>query len=235
MCQARGRFFRFFSRNLQYPPVLTRAVQGHILDFPEGVAVFPWISFLPYMVIMAYTPGPNNIMSMNNAKTVGFRKGLPFNFGVFAGFLLVMLLCLLFSTALYTVVPKIQIPMKILGASYMVYLSVNILIKTFGSSKKREIKNANAGFLIAMALQLINPKIIIGGLTAMPAYILPYYSGNIPMLLFFAFLLAFIGFSGTVCWAAFGSLFSVLFNKHGKILNVTMAALLLYCAVSLFL
>jgi threonine/homoserine/homoserine lactone efflux protein len=81
--------------------------------------MFPWISFLSYIIIVAYTPGPNNIMSMNNAKNVGFKKGMAFNFGIFAGFLAAITLCLIFSTVLYTLIPKIQLTMKILGASYM--------------------------------------------------------------------------------------------------------------------
>jgi threonine/homoserine/homoserine lactone efflux protein len=169
-------------------------------------------------------------MSMNNAKNVGFKKGIVFNFGIFAGFFVVMILCLVFSTALYTLVPKIQLPMKILGAAYMVYL----VIKTFVPSKAHEIKHNNGSFLIGALLQLINPKIIIYGITAMSSYILVYYN-EIPILMLFAFLLALVGFTGTLCWALFGSIFSLLFNKQGKILNIIMAILLLYCAVSLFL
>jgi threonine/homoserine/homoserine lactone efflux protein len=192
--------------------------------------MFPWISFLSYIIVVAYTPGPNNIMSMNNAKNVGFRKGIVFNLGMFAGFFVVMILCLIFSTILYTVVPKIQFPMKILGAAYMVYL----IIKTLVPSKEHEINNNNGSFLIGALLQLINPKIIIYGMTAISSYILPYYN-EILILLLFALLLSFVGFTGTICWALFGSLFSVLFNKHGKILNIIMTVLLLYCTVSLFL
>jgi threonine/homoserine/homoserine lactone efflux protein len=192
--------------------------------------MFPWVSFLSYVFIVAYTPGPNNIMSMNNAKNVGFKKGIIFNFGILVGFFVVMILCLIFSTVLYTLVPKIQLPMKILGAAYMLYL----IIKTFVPSKKHEIKNNNGSFLVGALLQLINPKIIIYGITAMSSYILVYYKG-LPVLVFFAFLLAFVGFTGTICWALFGSLFNKMFNKHGKLLNIIMAILLLYCAVSLFL
>jgi threonine/homoserine/homoserine lactone efflux protein len=178
---------------------------------------------------MAYTPGPNNIMSMNNAKNVGFKKGMIFNFGMFVGFFVVMILCLIFSTVLYALVPKIQIPMKILGAAYMVYL----IIKTLIPSKTHEIKNNDGSFLIGALLQFINPKIIIYGITAMSSYILVYYS-KAPVLIFFAFVLAFVGFTGTLCWSLFGSIFSMLFSKHGKILNIIMAVLLLYCAVSFF-
>jgi threonine/homoserine/homoserine lactone efflux protein len=91
---------------------------------------------------VAYTPGPNNIMSMNNAKNVGFKKGIIFNFGIFVGFFVVMILCLISSTVLYTLVPKIQLPMKILGAAYMVYL----VIKTFVPSKTHETKINNGSF-----------------------------------------------------------------------------------------
>jgi threonine/homoserine/homoserine lactone efflux protein len=192
--------------------------------------MFPWVSFLSYIFIVAYTPGPNNIMSMNNAKNVGFKKGIIFNLGIFTGFFIVMILCLLFSTILYTLVPKIQFFMRVLGAAYMIYL----IIKTFFPSKEYEIKNNNGSFLIGALLQLINPKIIIYGITAMSSYILVYYK-ELPELVFFAFLLAFVGFTGTLCWALFGSLFSILFDNHKKILNIIMAILLLYCAVSLFL
>ena len=54
--------------------------------------MFPWISFASYIIIVAFTPGPNNIMSMNNAKNVGFKKGLIFNFGMFAGLFTVMVI-----------------------------------------------------------------------------------------------------------------------------------------------
>jgi threonine/homoserine/homoserine lactone efflux protein len=192
--------------------------------------MFLWIPFLSYIFIMAYTPGPNNIMSMNNATKVGFKKGIFFNFGIFAGFTMVMVLCLIFSSILYTIIPKIQFPMKIIGAAYMLYL----IIITILPSKTHEIKKNNGSFLVGALLQFINPKIIMYGITAISSYILPHYQ-SIPILLLFALLLSFVGFTGTLCWALFGSVFSMVFNKHGKILNIIMAILLLYCAVSLFL
>jgi threonine/homoserine/homoserine lactone efflux protein len=120
--------------------------------------------------------------------------------------------------------------MKILGAAYMGYLIITTLLP----SKKHEINNNSGSFIVGAALQLINPKIIIYGITAMSSYILPYYNAML-ILIGFAFLLSFVGFIGTICWALFGSVFSILFNKHKKIINIIMSILLLYCAVSLFL
>lgn len=187
-------------------------------------------SALVYTLIMIFTPGPNNIMSMNNARNVGFRKGVKFNFGILVGSFCVMMLCLLFSAFLYRVVPKIQLPMKILGAVYMVYLIITII----APAKDKKIAANNGSFLIGVLLQLINPKLILFGITVLSSYILPYYR-EIPVLMAFIIVIVLIGFSSTICWALFGSLFSMVFAKHKRLLDIVMSALLLYCAVSLFL
>lgn len=44
--------------------------------------MFSWIGFLSYVFITAFTPGPNNIMSMSNASRLGFKKAFPFNLGI---------------------------------------------------------------------------------------------------------------------------------------------------------
>ena len=193
--------------------------------------MFPWYSFLTYAVITAATPGPNNIMSMSNAGRLGFRKALPFNLGIWVGFTIVMVLCTLFCTALSALIPAIRLPMLVLGAAYMLYLAWG----TFRSSDVIQEDHAREGFRSGLLLQFINPKIYLYGIMSMEAYILPYYSGQPAVLLFFALLLAFIGFVFTLAWAAFGSVFRFLFSRHARAVNTVMALLLVCCAVSLFL
>jgi threonine/homoserine/homoserine lactone efflux protein len=179
---------------------------------------------------MSFTPGPNNIMAMNNAKNAGFKKGLAFCFGGFSGGIIVMTLSVLFSSFLYTFVPKIQFPMKMLAAAYMGYLIVLILLSS--ESKKRENKIGN--FLMGFLMTIMNPKIILFGITVMSSYIIPYYKETFQLVLFIV-LLSVIGFSSMVCWSLFGSIFGKIFNKHGKIVNIVMMTMLLYCIVTLFL
>ncbi len=193
--------------------------------------MFPWYSFLTYAVITAATPGPNNIMSMSNAGRLGFRRALSFNFGIWVGFTIVMVLCTLFCTALSALIPAIRLPMLVLGAAYMLYLAWG----TFRSSDVIQEDHAREGFRSGLLLQFINPKIYLYGIMSMEAYILPYYSGQPAVLLFFALLLAFIGFVFTLAWAVFGSVFRLLFSRHARTVNTIMALLLVYCAVSLFL
>lgn len=193
--------------------------------------MFSWVSFLTYAVVTAVTPGPNNIMSMSNGSRRGFRGALPFNFGILAGFSVVMILCTAFCSLLSAWIPKIKTPMLIVGACYMLCLAW----ETFRSSDAIEEDHSRDGFLSGLLLQFINPKIYIYCIMSMEAYILPFYHGQLLPLLGFALFLALVGFLFTLLWSAFGSVFKWLFSKHAKLVNTIMALLLVYCAVSLFL
>lgn len=190
-----------------------------------------WFNFAAYAVAATYSPGPNNIMSMSNASLVGFKKSFPFNLGIWCGFSILMVLCTLFCNTLSDFIPKVKTPMLILGAAYMLYLAW----KTITRSTMIEEKNSHSGFVAGTLLQFINPKIYIYSIVSMEAYVLPVYQGQMGKLILCALILAFIGFSGTVCWAIFGSAFKVLFSRYGRITNTVMALLLVYCAVSLFI
>ena len=192
--------------------------------------MFHWVSFLTYAVVTAVTPGPNNLMSMSNGSRRGFRGALPFNFGIWAGFSAVMVLCTAFCQALTALIPRIRTPMLAVGAAYMLYLAW----ETWKGGELAE-DHRGGGFLSGLALQFINPKIYIYCIVSMETYILPVYAGQVLPLLGFALLLAFIGFFFTLCWSAFGSAFRRLFSRHAKLVNGVMSLLLGYCAVSLFL
>ena len=193
--------------------------------------MFSWFSFLTYAVVTAVTPGPNNIMSMSNGSRKGFFAALPFNFGIGVGFSIVMLLCTAFCSMLSALIPKIKMPMLIVGAGYMLYLAW----ETFRSGDSLEENHSHDGFVSGLLLQFINPKIYIYCIMSMEAYILPLYSGQPLTLLVFDLLLSFIGFVFTIAWTVFGSVFQTLFSRHARVVNTILALLLVYCAVSLFL
>jgi len=193
--------------------------------------MFNWFSFLAYSFTTAFTPGPNNIMSMTNASRRGFRGAMPFNFGILTGFTIIQLLSMVFCSVLESWIPKIKLPMLIIGAAYMLYLAWG----TFRSSDDLGEHEAKDGYWTALMLQFINPKLYLYCIMSMEAYVIPYYQGQWGMLTLFALLLSFIGFLATLAWTAFGSAFRRLFTTHAKVVNTIMALLLVYCAVSLFL
>ncbi|WP_352400950.1 LysE family transporter [Anaerotignum sp.] len=193
--------------------------------------MFHWMNFLTYAVITTATPGPNNIMSMSNAGRVGLKKSYPFNLGIWVGFMAVMIICTVLSSVLHAVMPTLKTPMLIAGAAYMLYLAYNTFIRS-GDIQEKQVKN---GFLSGLLLQFINPKIYIYGMVSMESYILPYFQNNPVKLFAFAILLATIGCFFNLCWAAFGSIFRILFSRYARLTNTIMSFLLVYCAISLFL
>ena len=130
-----------------------------------------WLSLVPYVLITAFTPGPNNIMSMSNGNAQGFRKSIPFSFGVWIGFSMVAILCTIFCKALSELIPSVMLPMQILGAGYMVYLAWKI----YHSSGNIEEQSKSRGLLSAILLQFVNPKGYIYAIVSMELYILPHY------------------------------------------------------------
>ena len=144
--------------------------------------MFPWFSFLTYAVITSVTPGPNNIFSMANGNRLGFRRALPFNLGVWTGFSVVMLLCTAFCSFLSGLLPKIKLPMLLLGAAYMLYLAWH----TFRSSGELQQSESKNGFVSGLLLQFVNPKIYIYCIVSMEAYIFPYYQQQPLVLAAFA-------------------------------------------------
>lgn len=190
----------------------------------------PLLSFLLYVFVTSFTPGPNNIMAMLFANKYGLKKTIRFCLGVGAGFFVIMLLCSYFNLLLGNYIPQIEFIMTILGAIYMLYLAIKII--TTKNNDKDNDGDKNNSFLTGMLLQFINPKGILYGITAISTFILPYHTSNFS-LLFYSLFLAFVGFMSTLCWSVFGSIFQTFLSKYRSQFNVIMALLLVYSAISI--
>lgn len=186
-------------------------------------------AFTSYVLLMTFTPGPNNIMSMANAAKHGFKGGLRFNFGVLAGFLVIITGCAIFTSFLYDLVPQIEPYMVFIGAAYILWLAWSIWRDEPKSGKKRAMETNSV--MSGMVLQFVNVKVILYGITAISTFILPYYRG-FTALLPFVLLMSVTGFISTCCWALSGAVFVSFFDKHKKAANAFLALLLVYCAIS---
>ncbi|WP_391209667.1 LysE family transporter [Psychrobacillus sp. L4] len=192
----------------------------------------PLLSFLLFVFVTSFTPGPNNIMAMLFANKFGLKKTIRFCLGVGAGFFVIMLLSIYFNLMLGNFIPKIEFFMTILGAIYMLYLATKIITSKTNDQDNKVDKNNS--FLTGMLLQFINPKGILYGITATSTFILPYHTSNF-ILLFFSLFLAFVGFMSTFCWSMFGSIFQTFLSTYRNQFNIIMALLLVYTAFSILI
>ncbi len=189
-------------------------------------------AFLSYSIITIFTPGPNNIMSMSNASRYGFKKSLPFNAGVFFGFLVILGLSSLFSVTLFALIPNLKPFVTVIGAGYILWLAW----KTYHSKPLDTDQDhmSTSTMRTGILLQFVNPKAILFCLTTLSTFIVPYYS-SVYVVMLFALFLASLTFVSTCCWSLFGSAFQRVLKNHQKLINTIMALLLVYCAASLFL
>ncbi|RLQ91797.1 LysE family transporter [Falsibacillus albus] len=190
----------------------------------------PFLSFMLYVFVTSFTPGPNNIMAMLFANKSGLKKTIRFCLGVSAGFFVIMLLSSYFNLLLKNSIPKIENFMTVLGSIYMLYLAVKIISSKSTESDVNGKKHNN--FLTGMLLQFINPKGILYGITVISTFILPYHTSNASLLLF-SLGLASVGFMSTFCWSLFGSMFQKFLSNYRSQFNIVMALLLVYSAVSI--
>lgn len=185
------------------------------------------LSYLTYALVTAYTPGPNNIVALYAVGSNGWKKGREVLCGIAAGFLCVMVVCSVFCYELAQYIPSVTGFLKYVGAAYIVYLAVHVAM-----SKPEAGEGGKISFWNGFFLQFVNVKIILFAITTFTGYVLPH-EVNFLSMLFHAFCVTVVGVSGTIVWAAAGSVFQRFLAKYYRPFNCLMAIVLLYCAVTL--
>ena len=185
------------------------------------------LSYLPYTLVTAFTPGPNNIVALYAVSQKGWKRGKDILLGIAVGFLCVMLLCALFCYELAKYVPSVAGVLKYVGAAYIVYLAIHV-----ARSKPENEESKEMSFLKGFLLEFVNVKIILYAITVFTGYVLPY-EASLGDMVFHAVMLTVIGVAGNLAWAAAGGVFQRLLTKYYRPFNYAMAAILLWCAVSL--
>lgn len=188
-------------------------------------------AFTSFIVVAAFTPGPNNCMALSHAVRA-LRSGVLFSFGVFGGMLLVMLMCGFLSGVLVDHLQYAQPVMQAFGGAYMVWLAWG-LWRSSAMADTSVQSDANLLFS-GCVLQLVNPKLIAYGITAYAVFILPHVRDT-ANLIGYAAVLAVVGFLGTLTWAFCGVGMKRLFLAYPVLVNRGLALTVLGCAVSMIL
>lgn len=188
------------------------------------------IAFLSYVIITSITPGPSNIMMMNEARRFGFKGSIRFQTGIISGFIILGIVTSLITTSLYHWIPIVEPYFKILGAAYLLYLAWQI---AFSTKSNNDTAYNQSSFFSGLLFQVLNIKNILYFLTAISTFILPYHDSNIAALSFMSVTIL-IGCAALLLWSLFGSAFKKVFLKYDKIMNTIMCLLLIYSAIAIF-
>jgi cysteine/O-acetylserine efflux protein len=192
------------------------------------------IPFLTYAVVTTFTPGPNNVAASATGMRLGYRRTLPFLMGMFAGFILIMLASGLLTDLAHRAYEGILPWLKWIGVAYMAWLAVSLFLPAKHVSEFEPARSAR--FIDGLLLQLVNPKVILYGITIYSSF--QILLANSPTRLAgSAVFLSLLGFSSVSLWALVGSTFSRLLKTKAArlVYNIVMALLLAYSAVAIVL
>jgi len=193
-----------------------------------GVAVIPVLS---YALVSIFTPGPNNITSSSLGMRVGYPRTLRFIGGVVTGFFCIMVASGLLTELLVSAYDRIAVILKIAGVTYLLWLVYTVLRHEQGPHASHE---AGARYRDGLLLQLVNPKVILFGLTMYATLLAPLAKSWLAVVVSAASL-AVLSFCSTSLWALLGAGIQ-RFIANPKVrfaYSLVLAGLLLYAAWSI--
>jgi threonine/homoserine/homoserine lactone efflux protein len=184
-----------------------------------------FFALVVFAAIAAFTPGPNNTISLASGVSFGFWRTLPVIFGVATGFPAMVGCIGLGLGKVFEIYPQIYVVMKYLGAAYMLWLAWKIATAKLQVDGE-EVAGEPLTFLQAALFQWINPKAWVMAVTALSAYTVAsdYSTGVIAVVAIFAVM----SFSSCATWALFGVGLRHVMNdpRYFRGINIALALLL---------
>jgi threonine/homoserine/homoserine lactone efflux protein len=189
-----------------------------------------FLALVVFAFVMAFTPGPNNILLTTSGVNFGFARTIPHLLGVDVGFVILLATFAAGLGLVFAAVPALQYVLKVAGALYMLWLAWKV-------ASARPVQDGEDApgrpmtFLEAAAFQWINPKAVVAALSGVAVYMRPGHEFDDFVIVLAVFALSTV--LSTAAWTGFGvALRRLLRNsRHARIFNVTMALLLVVSIV----
>jgi threonine/homoserine/homoserine lactone efflux protein len=178
-----------------------------------------------FAFVMAFTPGPNNILLTASGVNFGFARSIPHLLGVDVGFVVLLAAFAAGLGVVFAAAPALQLALKVAGAAYMLYLAWKV-----GTAKPKGEAAETLGrpmtFLQAIAFQWVNPKAVVAALSGVAVYMRPGHELYDFAIVLVVFAVATV--LSTATWAGFGVALRRLLRdpRHARIFNIVMAILL---------
>jgi threonine/homoserine/homoserine lactone efflux protein len=178
------------------------------------------LSFSFFTMLLALSPGPDNIFVLTQSLVNGSKKGIATTAGLISGCIVhTTFLAFGVSVIIATSLTAILV-IKIIGATYLLYLAV----KVFRSNDQIDIsqnvspKSNWELFKIGVIMNLVNPKVLLFFLAFFPSFLWKPNEGTVLQfyILGITFMLvSFIIFSSIAVLAGSISSFILKYKKAG--------------------
>lgn len=183
------------------------------------------LNLMIYLITVSGTPGPNTILSLQNASEKGIKKGIVLNYGMLTGITVITLIAYFIIRLLSSFLSSINVVLQALSVVYILYLSYKIYKK--GDIKEDE-GESDGSFKRGFLLQIVNVKVLMLCVTAISTYTVGYgmWKGLLVSL-----LIPLTCFLTGLIWGVAGEGLKNVYKEHRKLLNTIFALSLLLIAL----
>ena len=150
-------------------------------------------TFVVTIIVFLLIPGPGNLALITSTGKGGIRGGLAATFGVILGDQVLMWSALAGVAALLAAYPQAFTIMQWVGAAYLAWLGIQMLLAKPGAAPVLDI---TAGHYLrqALAITLLNPKAILFYMAFFPMFVDPAVSQGMATYAFLAVTIAILTF-----------------------------------------
>lgn len=189
-------------------------------------------------------PGPNSLYVMSIASRFGIKAGYQGAFGVYTGDMILILLTALGAASVLHALPWLFIVLKIIGALYLSYLGIKLLIAAYHTGSavhlKEQISHVEKNlqqlkpFKTALTISLLNPKAILFYLSFFVQFVDPNYAYPALTFSILALVLQILSMSYLTVLIFAGAKLAAYFNYRYKITAACVGAVgILFCGFGL--
>lgn len=173
-------------------------------------------------LLMVLTPGPNMIYLISRSICQGKAAGFVSLLGVIIGFFIYMLSTVLGITALFVNIPYAYWGVKIIGAAYLLWLSVEALTSPASPFSPKQLPADSKRKLFQMGLltNLLNPKVALFYMSLFPQFIKPQQGSILVQSLVLGFTQILISFTVNFIIVMTAGGVSEFFQKNPRWLRV---------------
>ncbi len=129
-------------------------------------------AFVVAIIVFLLIPGPGNLALITSTSKGGIRGGMGATFGVIAGDQVLLWAAVAGVSAVMAAYPTAFHLVQWLGAAYLAWLGIKMLLAKPGSAPILQIK-ARQYFRQALLITLLNPKAIVFYLAFFPLFVDP--------------------------------------------------------------
>ncbi|MBT5074915.1 MAG: LysE family translocator [Kordiimonadaceae bacterium] len=186
--------------------------------------------FIPmfiYAFSMAITPGPNNLIALTTGVNYGFRRAMPFTFGVVVGFNIMLSVVGFGFGEMIATSDRLMEFLGYIGVGFIVYMGYKTMTAPTEITTKED---SSAGFIHGVMFQWVNPKAWTACLGGIAAFNI---AGNVNGILLYIAISIFVVLFSVGLWAYAGSKITKFLEdqRNHRIFNIVMGGSLMLVGV----